>query len=397
VAGEASGDGGCTGGGTGGGGGGADGGLLRFKRLNKSSTALLPLVCVAALLPSSGVSMSCELAVNSMSDPPVIVVAAAFVVAVAVAAAGAVAGAGRPVSRALSFPPNRKPRSVQLTAVLLLVAASAVLGGVTSWATLPAVRASKSPNDWNAAQSSIVVAAPVIVGSSLLLLLLVLAMALSCVAFVENSVLAPPGPKRHQEKGAESLAFTRLLTPLAASTDEIELSIKLPYGTDAFGDSLAPNPSRPATQSAPPPTAPGTALRAPGTAARAPGTAPNAPHHATEEVPLAAAPNCSSACCCCPETLTTDVAISGDLPPKMETLTRDSHQAPPSVLAFAPAPASAAGSVARPSPLPMRGTHSGHCHILNRRRPTSICLSSAAKSTRLASRSTCPHSDGNQW
>ena len=137
MAGEASGDGGCTGGGAGGGGGGADGGLLRFKRLNKSSTALLPLVCVAALLPSSGVSMRCELAVNSMSDSPVIAVAAAFEVAVAVAAAGAVAGAGRPVSRALSFPPNRKPRSVQLTAVLLLVAASAVLGGVTSWTTLP--------------------------------------------------------------------------------------------------------------------------------------------------------------------------------------------------------------------------------------------------------------------
>ena len=224
VGGEASGDGGCTGGGAGGGGGGADGGLLRFKRLNKSSTALLPLVCVAALLPSSGVSMSCELTVNSMSDSPVIVVAAAFVVVVAVAAAGAVAGAGRPVSRASSFPPNRKPRSVQLTAVLL-VAASAFLGGVTSWTILPAAktskfgRASKSPNDWNAAQSSIVVAAPpmtapAIANSSLLLVL----WALSCVAFVENSVRAPPRPKRHQGKAA-SLAFARLVTPLAASTE----------------------------------------------------------------------------------------------------------------------------------------------------------------------------------
>ena len=114
-------------------------------------------------------------------------------------------------------------------------------------------------------------------------------------------------------------------------------------------------------------------------------------------MPLAAAPNCSSGCCCCPETLRTDVAITGDLAPKMETLTRDSHQAPPSVLAFAPAPASAAGSVARPSPLPIRGTHSGHCHIRNRRRPTSICLSSAAKSTRLASRSTCHTRSDHIW
>ena len=229
VGGEASGDGGCTGGGAGGGGGGADGGRQRFKRLITSSKALLSLVWVAALPPSSGVSMSA---------PPVIVVA----VAVAGAGAGARAGAGRSVSRALSFPPNRKPRNVQLTAVLL-VATSAVLGGVTSCTTLPAARASKfgrastfgraskfgrtskfgraskSPNDWNAAQSSIVVAAPpmtapAIANSSLLLVL----WALSCVAFVENSVRAPPRPKRHQGKAA-SLAFARLVTPLAASTE----------------------------------------------------------------------------------------------------------------------------------------------------------------------------------
>ena len=216
VGGEASGDGGCTGGGAGGGGGGADGGRQRFKRLITSSKALLSLVWVAALPPSSGVSMSA---------PPVIVVA----VAVAVAGAGARAGAGRSVLRALSFPPNRKPRNVQLTAVLL-VATSAVLGGVTSCTTLPAARASKfgrtskfgraskSPNDWNAAQSSIVVAAPpmtapAIANSSLLLVL----WALSCVAFVENSVRAPPRPKRHQGKAA-SLAFARL-PPLAASTE----------------------------------------------------------------------------------------------------------------------------------------------------------------------------------